>query len=141
LSEDFKGYYEYLKSELDRYRGTYDEYIFYLPEIFKLLCDLLNEDIDKKYRLMISSALGYFVAPKDIIHEEVYGPKGFVDDLFLCCYVLDKVKKKYGPEFLSKHWEHSKDFEKVFNLAYKSSTKVVEDEKLKQKIFKYVGLV
>lgn len=140
MSEDFKGYYEFLKSELDKYRGNYDDYIFYLPEFFKLLCDLLNEDIDKKHRLMIASALGYFVAPKDVIHEEVYGPAGYIDDLFLCCYILDKVKDKYGPEFLYGLWNHDKDFEKVFENAYQQSSNVIKEEKIKKKILEYVGL-
>ena len=48
MSEDFLTYYDYLKADLDKYRGSFDEYIFYLPELFNLLCELLNSDL-KKY--------------------------------------------------------------------------------------------
>ena len=140
MGQDFKGYYEYLKLELDNYRGSYDEYIFSLPELFKLLCELLNEDIEREYRIMISVALGYFVAPKDIIHEEVYGPEGLIDDIFLCCFVLEQIKNKYGLDFLKEHWDSKQDFEQVFKIAYNESSQVIKEKELTMKILKYVGL-
>ena len=140
MSNDFKGYYEYLKYELDKYRGDFDEYIFYLPEFYKLLCDLLNEDIEKKYRIMIACALGYFVAPKDMINDEVYGPKGYVDDLFLCCYILTKIRDKYGSSFVSALWGDKNNFETVFEKAFSESSRIIEDEKSKKTILQYLGL-
>ena len=104
MSDEFKVYYDYLKEELERYRGDYAEYLFYLPELFKLLCEVLTAELAKADRLRVSAALGYFVAPRDVIHDEVYGPAGYVDDMFLCCYVLNKLEKKYGNKFLKKYW-------------------------------------
>lgn len=140
MGKDFKGYYEYLEWEMEKYRGSYDDYIFNLPDLFKLLCSLLNKDIGKKYRIMIACALGYFVAPKDVVHEDVYGPAGLVDDIFLCCYVLDKIRTKYGEEFLEESWKGNKDFKSVFNYAFKQSTMFVEGDQLRLRILQYVGL-
>ena len=139
MTEEFKTYYEFLKSDLDKYKGSFDHFIFNLPDIYQLLCDLLNTKIGKNERRDIACALGYFVAPKDVINEEAYGPAGYIDDLFLCCYVIDKIKKKHGVELLKRNWKGKKDFEKTFLETYGECTKIIEEEKLKNRILKYVG--
>jgi uncharacterized membrane protein YkvA (DUF1232 family) len=140
MTEDFKTFYEFFKNELDKYRGDYEEYIFYLPELFKVLCELLNADLDKADRLRVAAALGYFVAPRDVIHEEVYGPAGYIDDIYLCCYILNKIKRKYGLEMIVKYWHSNEDFEKVFDECFELSSRFIEDENLKNDILKFVGL-
>jgi uncharacterized membrane protein YkvA (DUF1232 family) len=140
MTEEFKTYYEFFKAELEKYRGDYEDYIFYLPELFSLLCELLNSDVDKPDRLRISAALGYFVAPKDVIHEEIYGPAGYIDDIFLCCYTLNKLQKKYGMDMIKKYWYYKEDYEKVFDECYTISSRFIDDENLKDSILKFVGL-
>ena len=140
MTEDFKTFYEFFKNELDKYRGDYEEYIFHLPELFKVLCELLNADIEKADRLRVAAALGYFVAPRDVIHEEVYGPAGYIDDIYLSCYVLNKIKRKYGLKMILKYWHHKEDFEKIFNECFELSSRFIEDENLKNDILKFVGL-
>lgn len=129
-----------MKEELERYRDEYEEFLFYLPELFKLLCELLTAKLDKADRLRVSATLGYFVAPKDVIHEEVYGPAGYIDDMYLCCYVLNKLEKKYGYKFLSKHWHFEEKLDKVLEICYLESSKFIEEENLKETILKFVGL-
>ena len=140
MSEEFKVYYDYLKEELEHYRGDYDEYLFFLPELFKLLCEILTAKLAKADRLRVSAALGYFVAPTDVIHDEVYGPAGYVDDMFLCCYVLNKLEKKYSIKFLNKYWHFPENLESVLEICYFESAKVIEEENLKNKILEFVGL-
>ena len=60
-----KNYYEFLIHELDNFQGDFDKFILYIPDLFKLLCNLLDEDIEKEDRHIINSALAYFVAPND----------------------------------------------------------------------------
>ena len=140
MIREYKGYYEFLKDEMDRFRGDFDNYIFYVPEFFKLLCDLLNEDIEKEDRNKISCALGYFVAPEDVIPEEIYGPAGYIDDIFLCCFVLNDLKDKYGIKLLKSLWNHDEDLEFVLNYSYKESSKIIKEKNLEDEILKYVGL-
>ena len=72
--DDFHGYYEYLKNEIKSFKGDYDPYIDYMPDFFKLLTDLLSTELpDKEERKKISCALAYFIAPNDVIPEEIYG--------------------------------------------------------------------
>ena len=75
--ENYKEFYDTIKENLNSYNKEYENFIDYTPDIFRLLTDILNtKEIDPQIRLKISSALGYFVAPYDIIPEQVYGPFG-----------------------------------------------------------------
>jgi uncharacterized membrane protein YkvA (DUF1232 family) len=105
------------------------------------MCNLLNSNIDREDRGNIAKALGYFVAPTDVIFEEVYGPMGYIDDLYLCCYVLEDIKNKYGMELLEKHWDSDRDLDKTLNDCYTKSTDFINDDSLREYILKYVGLV
>ena len=141
LSAEFSTYYDYLKAELDKYQGSYDDYIFNLPELFKLMCDLLNTNIDKEDKGNVAKALGYFVAPRDVIYEEVFGPIGYIDDIFMCCYVLAEIKSKYGMELLEKKWTSERNLEETLNTCYNKSSEFLEGHRLKEYILKYVGLL
>lgn len=140
MKEDYKGYYDFLEKELARYKGDFDDFILHMPNFFKLLSELLNEEIEKEDRRKINCALGYFVAPGDVIPEEIHGPYGYVDDIFLCCLVLDTLKEKYGIELLEKCWEHDEDLELVIEDSYEKSSEIIEEKGIKEDILRYVGL-
>lgn len=140
MKDEYEGYYEFLKKEINKFKGDFDNFIYYVPEFFKLLCDLLNSKIKRKDRMRITCALGYFVTPRDVIPEEIYGPAGYIDDVFLCCYVLNDLKNKYGIDFLKSLWEYDEDLDEVLDYSFKHSSKAIEGKKLKGKILKYVGL-
>lgn len=140
MKEDYKGYYDFLEEELARYKGDFDDFILHLPDFFKLLSNLLNEDIEQEDRRKINCALGYFVAPADVIPEEIHGPYGYVDDIFLCCVVLDDLRDEYGIGFLETCWEHDEDLETVIEDAYEKSSEVIEEKGLKDDILEYSGL-
>lgn len=125
---------------MDRFRGEFDDFILHIPNFFKLLSNLLNEDIDMEDRKKVNCALGYFVAPKDVIPEEIYGPLGYVDDMFLCCRILKELKEKYGAELLKSCWEFDEDLEEVLNYSYKKSKEEIEERELKDEILEYSGL-
>ena len=54
----------------------------------------------------IGSAIAYFILPADIISEELHGPYGYVDDIWLCAYVADVVRRQLDDEaILIENWE------------------------------------
>jgi uncharacterized membrane protein YkvA (DUF1232 family) len=140
VKKDFKGYYDFLKEEMKRYKGGFENFILYVPDFFKLLCDLLGEDIDIEDRRKINSALAYFVVPTDVIPEEIYGPMGYVDDIYLCARVLKDLQEKYGAEFLKKFWNCDEDFEEVLKVTYEKSLEILEKKGVVDEILKYSGL-
>mgnify|MGYP001111363507 CR=1 FL=1 len=140
MKKDYKGYYDFLKEEIKRFKGNFEEFILYIPEFFKLLCGLLNEDIEKEDRQKINSALAYFVVPNDIIPEEIYGPMGYVDDIYLCTVVLKEIQEKYGVDLLKSLWECDEDFEEVLKVSYQRSLDILEEKGVVEDILKYSGL-
>ena len=104
---EFKDFYDTLVENLDGYEGEYAYFINCGPNLFNLLCDLLSQkEISRQMRLEISAAIAYYVAPDDIIPEEIYGPYGYIDDIFISVYVLRKVAKEFGYDFLQNLWKH-----------------------------------
>ena len=87
----FKDFYDTMIENLETYSGEYESFIDYGPRLFKVLCKLLNCDIDKSLKLPICGAIAYYVTPDDVIPEHRFGPHGYIDDIYISCYVLKMV--------------------------------------------------
>ena len=137
---EFKDFYDTLIENLDGYEGEYAYFINCGPNLFNLLCDLLSQkEISREMRLEISAAIAYYVAPDDIIPEEIYGPYGYIDDIFVSVYVLRKVAKEFGYEFLQNLWKHETDVKDVMDDCYDNSLELLEDKV--HAVLSYVGLM
>jgi len=138
MENQFKDFYDVLRENLDSYRGEYERFVDYSPDIYKLLVDILNEKkLNPKFRMKICATLGYFVVPFDIIPEQIYGPHGYVDDIFLCSYVLKEIKNETGIEFLDEFWEGDEELEDVLNVCYTQSKEILGDKV--NDVLNYVG--
>ena len=135
-----KNYYDFLKYELDNFQGDFDSFILYIPDFFKLLCNLLDEDFDKQDRRIINSALAYFVVPNDVIPEEIYGPMGYVDDVFVCVKVLKTLQEKYGIEKLARLWDCDEELDEVIDYSYKKSLEILKKQNLVKQVLEYSGV-
>ena len=104
-----------------------------------LLTDILNEKkISPVIRLKISAALAYFVAPYDIIPERIFGPMGFVDDIYISVLVLKNIENDLGMGYLESLWKGDNDLSDVLEECYENSIDILGEEVYK--IIKYVGL-
>ena len=138
MQATFKDFYDTLLENLDNYTGEYESFIDYGPALFKLLCDLLNEDIDKSLRLPICGAIAYYVTPEDIIPEQVYGPYGYIDDIYISSHVLKMVGDVHGWEFVESVSSNSEIYEIINECEVKSEEILSEDEI--KRIKAYIGL-
>ena len=137
---EFKDFYDTLIENLEGYDGEYAYFINCGPNLFNLLCDLLSQkEISREMRLEISAAIAYYVAPDDIIPEEIYGPYGYIDDIFVSVYVLRKVAKEFGYDFLQNLWNHETDVKEVMDDCYDNSLELLEDKV--HPVLSYVGLM
>lgn len=139
MASEFKDFYCTLIENLENYDGEYASFIDCGPNLFKLLCDLLDEDIDRESRLEINAAISYYVVPMDVIPEQIYGPYGYIDDIFISVYVLKKIAEKYSYDLLQEVWENDNDVKTVIDDCYEKSFDVLEDEQI-EAILYYVGL-
>jgi uncharacterized membrane protein YkvA (DUF1232 family) len=106
----FCDFHAFLEKEINSYRGKVKSYVYYLPALFKALCGVLDEkDLSAEERRQVLAALGYLVAPNDVVPEAVYGPAGYTDDVFVCATVLDRLVKAHGVGFVEPYWEKETD--------------------------------
>lgn len=133
----FKDYYDTLVKNLETYTGEYESFIDYGPKLFKLLCDLLNCEIDYSLRLPICGAIAYYVTPDDVIPESIYGPYGYIDDIYLSSHVLKMVGDHHGWKFVQEI--SSPDIEEIINECEAKSLEILNDDEIKS-ILNYCGL-
>lgn len=137
MQATFKDFYDTLIDNLENYAGEYESFIDYGPKLFKLLCELLNSDVDDSLRLPICGAIAYYVNPDDVIPEQIYGPYGYIDDIYLSSHVLKMVGEKHGYEFLQEY--STEKIEDIINECETKSLEILKDDEIKR-IISYVGL-
>lgn len=110
-------FYDRLRARIQRYldeKGTVAaksaEWLLLVPDIFILLWRLINDGrVTGKNKVMLGSGLAYYLFPFDIIPEGFLGPTGFVDDLVLAVYILNRMLGDTDPEILREHWSGGED--------------------------------
>ena len=126
--------------ELEESGKDFDRELLHFPDLIKVLCDLLDdESVDREARILINIALGYLLVPNDVVPEEIYGPYGYMDDMYVTCFVLGSLKNKY-PDLIYKLWNGDEQFDKILDLCTYKSEKFLEDKNLKEKLLRYCGL-
>ncbi|MBE2900732.1 DUF1232 domain-containing protein [Methanothermobacter thermautotrophicus] len=136
---EFTDFYDILRDNLNSYRGEYERIVDYAPDLFRLLADLLqSREIRREDRLMICAAMGYLVAPHDVIPEEIYGPHGYIDDVYLCSVVVDRIAGRMGYRFLEEYWGGDEDLEAVIGECISRTSEILGDKRLS--VLEYTGL-
>jgi uncharacterized membrane protein YkvA (DUF1232 family) len=119
---DYRGFYELLRDDLAGYRGEFEEVVLLAPDYFRLLTNLLEDArVLREARLRIAAALAYFVAPYDVEPEEVYGPLGYLDDLFVCTHVVRELRALLPAEVLEAAWEAEFDLDATTDAVYEKT--------------------
>lgn len=138
MEATFKDFYDTMIENLETYTGEYESFIDYGPTLFKLLCDLLNRDIDYSLRLPICGAIAYYVTPEDVIPETIYGPYGYIDDIYVSSYVLKMVGKRHGYDFIQSI-SPVENIEEIIEECESKSLEILKDDEIKC-IIEYIGL-
>lgn len=102
-----KTFDQLLVEDIAAYEGRHDDLIYQAPAFYKLLTRMLDDPLlPIRLRPLIISAIAYFILPADVIPEDIHGPYGYVDDIFLCAFVADRLRRELGSdEILVSNWE------------------------------------
>lgn len=85
-------------------------WLLLVPDVFMLLWRLINDGrVNGKNKVMLGSGLAYYLFPFDIIPEGFIGPTGFVDDLVLAVFMLNRLLGDTDAEILREHWSGRED--------------------------------
>lgn len=98
---------ELLYDDIRAYEGRHDDLIYQAPALYRLLTHLLDDPaLPGRLRPLILAAVAYFILPADIIPEDLHGPYGYLDDLFLCAFVAEQVRQQTGSDrLLTENWD------------------------------------
>ncbi len=96
-----------LEEAVSGYEGKFSEIVCEAPAFYRLMVRLLDDShLPKQPSQLIIAAIAYFILPSDAIPEDKYGPIGYIDDVFLCAFVADRVMTEAGSvDILKRNWD------------------------------------
>jgi uncharacterized membrane protein YkvA (DUF1232 family) len=102
--------------------GKTAEFLLLAPDVFILLWRLTTDRrVGGKHKVLLLSAIAYFILPFDFIPEAIVGPIGYLDDLIFGVYVLNKLLADIDASVLREHWSGRDDvltmIQSVLNAA------------------------
>ena len=115
--DNYHDYYQKLRKRIQKWAGkkeadTYQwaQYILLVPDFFHLLVRLMADpDVPIQEKVRLAGVITYFILPLDLIPELVIGPTGFIDDIVLAAYALNRMINHTDPDILNKHWAGDED--------------------------------
>ena len=122
-------FYDRIRGTIQRYvdrkgkvLGKTAEFLLLVPDVFILLWRLTTDSrVNGKDKILLGSAVAYYVMPFDLIPEAIVGPIGYLDDLVLGVFVLNKVLGSVDESVVREHWSGSEDIlesiQRVLNAA------------------------
>jgi uncharacterized membrane protein YkvA (DUF1232 family) len=128
-----------LEEEVSSYQGENQELIKQAPALYRLMTRLLDDkDLPSHQSQLVIAAIAYFILPGDIVPEDKYGPMGFVDDIFLCAFVADQIRKDTASdEILVRNWDGKKSIISIIKEILSGEDKLIGDKK--GTILEYIG--
>ena len=110
-------FYRKLRSKVDTWlksktgkRHKHARYILLAPDMFHLLVKLTGEPrVPVELKAVLGFAIAYFIMPIDLLPEGILGPAGYMEDIVLSVWVLNKIINKTGARIVQKHWAGEKD--------------------------------
>ena len=102
-----KDFDQLLQAEINSYEGRHQNLIHQAPALFRLLTNLLQDpNLPGRLRPLVIAAIGYFALPVDIMPEDLEGPSGYLDDIFLAAFITDQIRQAVrSDEILAGNWD------------------------------------
>ena len=111
--------------------GRLQDLLFFAPDVFMLMFRLTRDErVTGKNKVLLGSALAYFILPLDLI-PELLGPVGFVDDLLFGVYVLNRMLADTDEQILRDHWSGKGDVLDMIRRVMKAADGLVASDVLK----------
>jgi len=111
--------------------GKTAEFLLLVPDVFILLWRLTTDSrVKGKSKVLLGSAIAYFILPFDLIPEAIVGPIGYLDDLVFAVYVLNKIVTDTDPNILREHWSGGEDVLDMIQRVLNAADSLVEKDVL-----------
>jgi len=109
--------------------GKTAEFLLLVPDVFILLWRLTTDRrVAGKDKVLLGSAVAYFILPFDLMPEALLGPLGYMDDLIFGVYVLNKILTNTDVAVLREHWSGSQDVLDMIQSVLNAADSLVGDK-------------
>ena len=134
-----KTFDQLLEEDIAAYEGRHDDLIYQAPALYRLLTRMLDDPLlPGRLRPLVIAAVAYFILPADIIPEDIHGPYGYVDDIFLCAFVADQVRREIGSEdILVNNWDGEAPIVPLVQDILAQEADLIGDQR--ERILWYIG--
>lgn len=122
--------------------GKTADFLLLVPDVFILLWRLLRDGrVSGKNKVLVGSAVAYYILPFDLIPEAIVGPIGYLDDLIFGVYVLNRMMIDTDPKVLRDHWSGTEDVLQTIQRVTTAADQLVSKEVIDRikKLVKAVG--
>jgi uncharacterized membrane protein YkvA (DUF1232 family) len=95
---------------LEKNYFKYADILLLAPDLFHLLVKLSTDKrvaLDKKIKFL--AVIAYFISPLDFLPEMILGAIGYLDDIALSAYILNKFINQTDAAIVREHWAGSQD--------------------------------
>ena len=80
------------------------------PDLLHLSLRLMTDpSVSTKHKMILGSAVAYFISPIDLIPEALLGPFGYLDDIVILTFVLNHLLNDIPEELVERYWAGDTD--------------------------------
>lgn len=109
--------------------GRAQDVLLFAPDVFILLWRLTRDSrVTGGNKVLLGTAIAYYIFPLDIMPEALLGPIGFIDDLVFGVYVLNRVLADTDEQILRDHWSGSGDVLDMIRRVLRSADGLVASD-------------
>jgi len=102
------------------------DYVLLAPDLFHLMLQLvIDPDVPVGEKVRLVSVLGYFVLPFELMPEGFLGPIGYLDDVALAAYILNRLVNVVDPQIIYKHWTGDESLIQVLQQILKVADQMI----------------
>jgi len=95
---------------LEKKNTPYADVLLLAPDMFHLLVKLsIDERVPTKQKAKFVGVIAYFISPIDLLPEFLLGPIGYLDDIALASYVLNKYINETDSQIVRELWAGDQD--------------------------------
>ena len=137
--EQAQRFYDRLRQRVSsRLGGKPTSLLLLVPDVFLLMWRLFNDArVSGTNKVLLGSGIAYYFLPLDVVPELFLGPVGFVDDVIIGVYMLNKMLSDTDPEILREHWSGSEDVLKMIQRVLATADRMGSGDLL-EKLKKFV---
>jgi uncharacterized membrane protein YkvA (DUF1232 family) len=112
-------YQSILRGFIASYRGPRERAILLAADVFAFYMHLfVDSRVARHDRQMINAVLAYFAVSQDVMPEEILGPYGLLDDLWVASNAYRQIRKSIPGEILHDAWQGEGELEDAMAVVH-----------------------